>query len=162
MRLRCASRLLAFVAFVLIGGCSNSSPPQSRATTSSSGSGGSSNTGGVGGSAGATGGTGVGGAIGPIDPGKEAGVTEAGMCFECKPAHNNPPDFPAPQYCGRIAIGCRIGSIDCPTACETPGYTCGGSGIPRFCGAQPDSGACTLTVCDKGLAGKYCGLVDNP
>src|SRR5205809_679053 len=38
---------------------------------------------------------------------------------------------------------------------------CGGGGIPRQCGANPDSGVCTPTQCDHSPRGKFCGMVDD-
>jgi hypothetical protein len=155
MTLRCVPNFLAVAALVLMGGCSNDSGSTQRTTqTSSGGTGGSSTgSGGSGGSGGGTGGSGIGGSI--IDPGKEAGVVDAGPCFTtCDPT-------PTTQYCGRIGVGCSRNILNCDTTCRTPGYTCGGAGIQNTCGANVDSGVCTPTTCDHAPLGKYCGKVDN-
>ncbi|HMI84722.1 MAG TPA: hypothetical protein VK550_11565, partial [Polyangiaceae bacterium] len=151
MRLRCASSWLALAALVVIAGCSESSSNGPRTTQGNGG--GSTTTTGGGGSGGGTGGSGVGGTIGGLDPGKEAGPVEASACFTCKPAVG--------QYCGAIGEGCTRKTLQCGMVCDVPGYTCKGGGVDNLCGAQPDSGVCELTVCDKGPAGKYCGKVDN-
>jgi hypothetical protein len=156
MRFGNTARLLTLAALVLAGACSGDQTPSKRASGSGGGGGGG---GGMtsGGGVSGTSSTGSGGTIGTggttgIDPGKDASVIEASSCFTCTP--------PGGQYCGVIGEGCTPKSIDCGMNCLS-GFTCGGSGTPNLCGALPDSGACTPTVCDQGSKGSYCGVVGD-
>jgi len=151
MRSRCAWWLVVLVGCAFVTDCSGDESPGLRTTQSSGGSdnaGGAGGTGGTGG--GGTGGSGALGTGGLLDPRSDAS-TDAGPCYECK--------NPGGQYCGKIGKGCKDEVLDCGD-CENRNFTCGGGGIPGVCGADPDAG-CPVTVCDLGIAGKYCGPIGN-
>ena len=80
-------------------------------------------------------------------PKREAGLPCITSCVQ-----------PGGQYCENFADNCgKI--LDCGP-CREPGFTCGGAGRSRVCGAPRDSGGCTPTECE-GSNGQYCGEVGD-
>ena len=87
----------------------------------------------------------------PRDDVRDARLGDA-VCQTCDP--------PGGQYCGTIGDGCSRRTLMCGPECRQPGFSCGGGGINNVCGAAPDSGLCTKTVC-QARGGSYCGPVGD-
>ena len=125
-------------------------------TTGSGGAGASSGGAGVGGATGGVGGAaGSGGFAGDVivDDSWPRPPLDSACVMSCRPIGGG-------QFCGRITDYCGK-FLECGTACDVPGFTCGGAGTPNLCGAARDSGACKTTVCDQRPAGQYCGIVGD-
>jgi hypothetical protein len=150
------------------GAGNDASAESGGSATGSGGAGASGGGAGAGGATGGVGGAGAGGATGGVGGAAGNGGFAGDIIIDdfwpppladiitcvasCRPIGG--------QFCGRISDNCGK-YLECGTACDVPGFTCGGAGIPNLCGAPRDSGGCKPTACDQRPAGQYCGIVGD-